>query len=113
MNSTNGLECSRCGASDDAESGILVYSVNYKTSQSERFPNVYHEELCTVCRADELRETTVLSPRQAEVRAFSEAGLSRQEIADLLEISINTVDEHRQEIKRKIEQAENTVQLKQ
>lgn len=61
-------------------------------------------------RADELTAETVLSKRQADVRALSEAGLPRQDIADELGISINTVDEHRQGIKERLRLAENTVE---
>lgn len=60
-------------------------------------------------RADDLSQNTVLSQRQADVQALSEQGCTRQEIADELEISINTVDEHRQDIKKRIRLAEKTV----
>lgn len=61
-------------------------------------------------RAEELAETTVLSHRQAEVQALTEQHRSRQEIADELDVSINTVDEHRQKIKARVQLAENTVE---
>jgi len=60
-------------------------------------------------RAEELAETTVLTRRQADVQALSEQGLTRQEIADELDVSINTIDEHRQDIKKRIKRAEQTV----
>jgi len=61
-------------------------------------------------RAEELADHTVLSRRQADVQALTEGGLSRQEIADELDISINTVDEHRQDIKKRKRLAENTLE---
>lgn len=61
-------------------------------------------------RADELAERTVLSPRQADVQALTEIGASRQFIANELGISMNTVDEHRQAIKRRVQEAEATIE---
>lgn len=61
-------------------------------------------------RADDLAERTALAPRQAEVQALSERGLSRSDISEELDISINTVDEHRQAIKRRLREAEATIE---
>jgi len=90
--------CIHCGATDEPEHGVVVF-----------LHGELNEAVCTVCRTDELRKETVLSPRQAEIQAFTEAGWSRQEIADYLNISIHTVDEHRQAIKEKIRRSEATV----
>lgn len=61
-------------------------------------------------RAEELREKTLLTKREAEVRALTEAGCSREEIADVLDISIYTVDEHRQAFKRRLRRARETAE---
>lgn len=92
-------ECVHCGATDEREKGISVY-----------LRGGLNEPTCTVCRTDELRQETVLSPRQAEIQAFMEAGLARGGIAECLGISPNTVDEHKQAIKEKIRRAEGTLQ---
>jgi len=60
-------------------------------------------------RATVLYKNTVLCKRQADVHALSEQGLSRREIANELDISINTVDAHRQKIKERVQLAENTL----
>jgi DNA-binding CsgD family transcriptional regulator len=61
-------------------------------------------------RAAKLYEETVLSERQADIQALKEQGATRQDTADELGISVNTVDEHRREIKERIERAKKTVE---
>lgn len=91
-------DCIHRGATDEPDHGVVVYP-----------HGELNETICTVCRTDQLRDETVLSPRQAEIQAFTEAGWSRAEVADHLGISVNTVDEHKQAVKEKLRRAESTV----
>lgn len=59
-------------------------------------------------RAAEIADRTVVTERQAAVAIMSSAGVTRQTIASELGISKNTVDEHKQKIKRQIKRARNT-----
>lgn len=61
-------------------------------------------------RAEFLAENTVLPARTAQVQALTELGRSRQQIADELDISPNTVDEHRQTVKKRLQLAKTTVE---
>ena len=61
-------------------------------------------------QAEELYEETVLGPKQSKVHVLTDAGLSRQEIADELDISTSTVDNHRQDIKEHVHLAIDTVE---
>lgn len=60
-------------------------------------------------QAADMAERTVLTERQAAVAILSNAGVTRQTIADELGIAKNTVDEHKQKIKRRIKRARNTL----
>lgn len=60
-------------------------------------------------RAGYLERNTVLSPRRAEIQALRERGLGRNQMAEQLDLSVNTIDEHRQEIEQTIERAKTTV----
>jgi len=62
-------------------------------------------------RAATLTEQTVLKPREAEVRALKEQGLTHQEIADRLNLSKSTVDEYSRRINDRLERARATVDL--
>lgn len=66
-------------------------------------PDDYQEQ------ATEMAERTVLTERQAEVAILSNAGVTRQTISDELGIGKNTVDEHKQRVKRQIRRARNTL----
>lgn len=60
-------------------------------------------------RAEELVETTVLKPREADVRALKELGLSHAEIAEELGISKSSVDEYSRRINDRLARARETV----
>lgn len=90
--------CIHCGATDDAEHGIIIGAVGE-----------LNESVCTVCRADELHEHTVLSRREAEVAAHKQiTGASHETIAGRLDLSKSTVDEYSRRFKRKVKKAGQT-----
>jgi len=93
------VECRVCGATDEPENGIIVYR-----------PSQDKDTVCNICRADYLYENTVLTRQQSRIFAFREAGKERQYIANQMDISINTIDEHRQRAVQKIHQATMTVE---
>lgn len=91
-------ECIHCGATDGPEGGIVVGAVGE-----------LNESVCTICRADELREHTVLSRREAEIAAHKQiTGASHETIAERLDLSKSTVDEYSRRFKRKVKEAEQT-----
>lgn len=91
-------ECIHCGATDAPEAGIVIGAVGE-----------LNESVCTVCRADELRENTVLSRREAEIAAHKQiTGASHETIADRLDLSKSTVDEYSRRMKEKVRKAANT-----
>jgi len=61
--------------------------------------------------AGELAEATRLSPQQARVYILEREGLSRQEIADRLDLHIGTIDTYLHRIRRKIRQSRVDVRL--
>jgi len=90
-------ECPHCGATDDLEHGIVVGAVGDGTSS------------CTVCRADDLAERTVLSKREAEVAAHKQiTGKSHATIADRLDLDKSTVDEYSRRMQAKVRAAKVT-----
>lgn len=92
-------ECIHCGATDDPENGIVVGAVGE-----------LNESVCTVCRADELRENTVLSRREAEVAAHKQvSGASHATIAERIDLSKSTVDEYSRRMKDKVQKSQVTV----
>lgn len=58
--------------------------------------------------AQSLEEDTLLSERQAQAIAYDSLGLSREEIADVLNIERSTVDEHFRRARNKLEKAKTT-----
>ncbi|WP_228413536.1 response regulator transcription factor [Chryseobacterium sp. CH21] len=58
---------------------------------------------------DKLDYKNILSPREMEVLKFVGEGYASKEIADLLSISINTVNRHRQNILEKLK-VKNSIQ---
>lgn len=60
--------------------------------------------------ATELHEETTLSKREAEVYALKEAGLSRAEIAEELNLSPSTVSEYQSRIKTRLTEARRTIE---
>ena len=90
-------ECPHCGATDDPEHGIIVGAVGDGTSS------------CTICRADDLAERTVLSARESEIAAHKQiTGASHATIAERLGLKKSTVDEYSRRMKSKIEAARVT-----
>lgn len=90
-------ECPHCGATDDPGNGIVVGAVGGGTSS------------CTVCRANDLGERTVLSKREAEVAAHKQiTGASHATIAERLNLDKSTVDEYSRRMKSKIKAAKVT-----
>ena len=61
------------------------------------------EKLERVRRGEEVERTATLTPREAEVAKLVAEGHSSQEIADLLVISIKTVERHRANILEKLQ----------
>jgi len=93
-------ECIHCGAVDEPEHGVVVGLVGE-----------LNEAICNICRADELRETTVLKRRESEVYALKEQGYNHERIAELLEIEKSTVDEYSRRINDRVRRARNTIEL--
>ena len=62
-------------------------------------------------RADRLREETALSPREAEVRALKDVGLSHEEVAERIGSSKSAVDNYSLRIRDKLVTARATVDL--
>lgn len=91
-------ECIACGATDDPAHGIVIGVAGEQT-----------ESICTVCCADELKQTTVLSEREAQVAAHKQiTGASHETIAERLDLSKSTVDEYSRRLKEKVLKAKNT-----
>lgn len=93
-------ECIHCGATDDREHGVVIGLVG-----------AHNEATCNVCRAEDLRERTVLKRREAEVYALKEQGHSHVEIAAMLDIAKSTVDEYSRRINDRLERARATVAM--
>jgi len=90
-------ECPHCGATDDPEYGVIVSAVGDGTSS------------CTVCRADDLAERTVLSDREAEVAAHKQlTGASHATIAERLNLGKTTIDEYSRRMRSKVRAAKVT-----
>jgi len=84
-------ECVHCGATEAPENGIVVGLLGE-----------LNENICTVCRADELADETTLSQREAEVAAHKQVtGASHATIADRLGLDKSTVDEYSRRINSK------------
>jgi len=93
-------ECAHCGATDAPEHGVIVGIANDDVNTTE----------CTLCRAEELKELTVLSDREADVAAHKEiTGAPHTKIADRLDLSKSSVDEYSRRINTKVKEAKQTV----
>lgn len=91
-------ECVNCDATDTPEGDIIVGAVGE-----------LNESVCTVCRADELRENTVLSRREADVAAHKQiTGASHATIAERIGLDKSTVDEYSRRLNEKVRKAANT-----
>ena len=91
-------ECIHCGATDETDAGIVVGAVGE-----------LNESVCTICRADELRENTVLSRREAEVAAHKQiTAASHATIAERIDLDKSTVDEYSRRLNEKVRKAANT-----
>jgi transcriptional regulator len=62
-------------------------------------------------RAREIQDKTILSGREADVRALKEHGYTHQEIADILGISKGAVDRYSARTNERIEKIKNTIEL--
>jgi len=69
------------------------------------------EQVCHVCRQNEIEETTFLSEREALTLALKDFGMTHQEIADWDgDISKSTVDEYSLRINNKVDKAKRTIE---
>lgn len=67
------------------------------------------DSTCSVCRADELYERTVLSKQEAKVAAHKQiSGASHETIADRVDLEKSTVDEYSRRMKEKVKKARAT-----
>lgn len=88
-------ECVHCGATDDEEHGIVVGLLGE-----------LNENVCNVCRAEDLAERTTLSEREAQVAALKQLiGASHSRIAEILDLDKSTVDEYSRRLNEKAETA--------
>lgn len=87
-------ECIHCGATDDEREDLLVGLVGE-----------LNENVCNVCRAEELREETVLKRRESEVAALKEQGMKHEDIAGMLGIKKSTVDEYSRRLRDRVRRA--------
>jgi hypothetical protein len=91
-------ECINCGATDTPEGDIIVGAVGE-----------LNESVCTICRADDLYDQTVLSKQEAKVAAHKQiTGATHETIADRLDLDKSTVDEYSRRFKAKVRKAANT-----
>lgn len=84
---------------------------DYDDAQAERIRNeiVYIRE--GMVRAEELREETVLSAREARVRALSERGYDPERIAEILDLNRESVETALARIEERIDDARRTVEI--
>jgi DNA-binding CsgD family transcriptional regulator len=88
-------ECIHCGAVDDEAGGIVV-----------GLSGELNENVCNICRADQLSDRTTLSRREAEVAALKQLiGASHERIAEILGIAKSTVDEYSRRLNLKAHEA--------
>jgi DNA-binding NarL/FixJ family response regulator len=93
-------ECVNCGAVDEQANGVTI-----------GLQGDLNTPACTICRANELQDQTVLSGREAEVAAYKQlTGATHQEIAERLELTKSTVDEYSRRVQKKVRQAATTTQ---
>lgn len=91
-------ECPNCGAADAPEDGIVVGALGDGSSS------------CTICRADELYQRTVLSKQESKVAAHKQiTGAPHATIAERTELSKSTVDEYSRRMKDKVKKSKVTV----
>lgn len=91
-------ECPNCSATDEAEHGIIVGPIGRGRGSS-----------CTICRADDLYDRTVLSKQEAKVAAHKQiTGATHETIADRIGIDKSTVDEYSRRMKEKVQKARVT-----
>lgn len=62
-------------------------------------------------RASELQDKTILTGREADVRALKEQGYTHQQIADILGISKGAVDRYSARMNQRIEKIKNSIEL--
>lgn len=93
----SGQECGNCQTVSDEEAGIIVG------------PTGHGGSMCTICRADELREATVLSKQESKVAAHKQiSGASHATIAERVGLEKSTVDEYSRRFKEKVTKSRAT-----
>ncbi|MGR3853552.1 response regulator transcription factor [Chryseobacterium indologenes] len=90
---------------------LCLYNMALTPSNASGFMIVNTEKGEVVVK-DKLDYRNVLSPRELEVLKFIGEGYASKEIADLLSISINTVNRHRQNILEKLKVKNSTQAFK-
>lgn len=68
------------------------------------------EQVCHVCRRQELEEATTLSEREALTVALKDSGWTHEEIAEWGDLQKSTVDEYSRRANQKLETAKQTVE---
>jgi FixJ family two-component response regulator len=93
--------CSSCGRDEDDPDVVVI---------GARDPDEDERERCQLCVAEQLKEYTTLSDREAEVIAIDQlAALRRDIVAEELGIAESTVDEYHRRARQKAHLAETTV----
>lgn len=90
-------ECIHCGATDNVDGGVFVGLVGE-----------LNENVCNHCRADHLRDHTVLKRQESEVAALKEQSFTHAEIGNMLGIAKGTVDKYSQRISGRVRRANTT-----
>ena len=90
---------------------LCLYNMALTPSNASGFMIVNTEKGEVVVK-DKLDYRNILSPRELEVLKFIGEGYASKEIADLLSISINTVNRHRQNILEKLKVKNSTQAFK-
>lgn len=95
--------CHNCGLTQDELDADGIEDIVVGPSGEGR------ASVCTICRADILREKTVLSKRESEVAAHKQiSSASHAEIAQRLSIDKSTVDEYSRRFKDKVRKSQAT-----
>jgi FixJ family two-component response regulator len=93
-------ECIHCGATDEPEQGVVVGAVGE-----------LNESVCTICRAEEIEEQTVLPRRESEVAAHKQiTGATHETVAERMDIDKSTVDEYSRRMRKNVRKAKTTTQ---
>jgi len=69
------------------------------------------EQVCHVCRRQEMQSQTNLSEQESLTATLKEFGMTHEEIAEWGDISKSTVDEYSRRINSKVKRARRTIDL--